>query len=198
MALYIIINNNKITTFNGKTYNRLNNAQTHTHMHAHTKKKKNIFIQSIGLIRRTGTEGEKHWKKWVFKTCLNDVFQKLSYGRSFQVEGTRHDNDLWPNALEPEQGFPVHVYQGINEGIWRESTDNNKNTLFMAPHLVRAQSTYTHFITHTHAHTLSLSHTHSLSLTHALSLSLTHTHYKYKHYWWWIGTIGRKWQISMQ
>ena len=63
MALYIIINNNKITTFNGKTYNRLNNAQTHTHMHAHTKKNKNIFIQSIGLIRRTGTEGEKHWKK---------------------------------------------------------------------------------------------------------------------------------------
>ena len=143
----------------------------HTHTHARThQKNNNIFIQSIGIIRRTGTEGEKHWKKWVFKTCLNDVFQKLSYGRSFQVEGPRHDNDLWPNALEPEQGFPVHVYQWINEGIWRESTDNNKNTLFMAPHLVRAQSTYTHFITHTHAHT------HTLSLSHTHSLSLSHTH----------------------
>ena len=68
--------------------------------------------------------------------------------------------------------------------------DDNNNGLFMAPHFVRAQSTYkdiricsvhyTHTCTHTHAHTrmhaYACTHTHTLACTHARAHAHTQTY----------------------
>ena len=75
------------------------------------------------------------------------------------------------------------------------------NRLFMAPHLIRAQSAFKdiriHSFHHTHTHTQKharararththITHTHHTH-THTHTHKQTHTHYKYMHYWWWIG-----------
>ena len=72
----------------------------------------------------------------------------------------------------------------------------NNNRLFMAPHLIRAQSAYkdirvhsfhhTHMHTHahtcTHMHTHTHAHTHTHMYTHTCTHTHTHTH-THMHYW---------------
>ena len=67
----------------------------------------------------------------------------------------------------------------------------------MAPHLVRAWSTYkdigsfssSHTHTHTHTHACTHTCTHN---THTYTHTHTHTYYKYMHSWWWAGRMRRK------
>ena len=54
------------------------------------------------------------------------------------------------------------------------------NRLFMAPHLVRAQSAYKD------QDSLISSHTHRCMCAHTLSHTHTRTQYKFIHYWWWL------------
>ena len=71
-----------------------------------------------------------------------------------------------------------------------------KNRLFVASHLVRAQSAYKDIKIHSfrHTHTHARTHAHTYTHTHAR----TRTRYKYMHCWRWAGTMKRKWQISIQ
>ena len=67
---------------------------------------------------------------------------------------------------------------------------NKKNRLFMVPHLERAHQgvqicAFHHTQTHedTHMHDC----THVCIPPHAHACTCTRTHYKYLHYWWWVG-----------
>ena len=66
--------------------------------------------------------------------------------------------------------------------------NNNNNRLFMAPHLVRAQSAYKDIricsFHHTHIHACMHIHKYTHTYTHTHTHTHTH-HYKYMHYWWW-------------
>ena len=62
---------------------------------------------------------------------------------------------------------------------------NNNNRLFMAPHLVRAQSAYKDIRIHSFYHRHVCTHTHTPPHTHTRAHA--HTHYAYMHCWWWIG-----------
>ena len=94
-------------------------AHTHTHTHTHTHHTMHTHARALTqvrahdhwgkYVRETRVEGYKHcWKRWVFKACLNDVWEsewRRQYGRPFQLEGPTCENDLWPNALELERGI---------------------------------------------------------------------------------------------
>ena len=71
----------------------------------------------------------------------------------------------------------------LTPGFLISPANNNNNRVFMAPHLIRAQSAYKdiriHSFHHSHTHT----HTQTCAPTHP------HTHNKYMHYCWWIGKM---------
>ena len=91
-------------------------------------------------------------------------FHKIVLFASFQHQKKKNDQGLSPPILIIMP--PTHPY--------------NNNRLFMAPHLVRAQSTYRHEDTlissHTHTHTFSLSLTHKHTHTRTTNTIITHTH----------------------
>ena len=95
-------------------------------------------------------------------------FHKIVLFASFQHQKKKNDQGLSPPILIIMP--PTHPY--------------NNNRLFMAPHLVRAQSTYRHEDTlissHTHTFSLSLTHKHTHTRTTNTIITHTHTHKKEK------------------
>ena len=72
------------------------------------------------------------------------------------------------------------------ESAVKQPGNNHYNRLCMAPHLVRASSSYNEIRIHSFHHTNT--HTHPDARTHARTHGArththTHTHYKYMHYW---------------
>ena len=97
-------------------------------------------------------QSERLWKqqKHIFKLLDNLPHEKL------------------PLVILSRFLFPTAVL-ALSVSFWWSFYNNNG--LFMAPHLVRAQSAYKDIRIH------SFHHTHRHTRTHA------HTHYKYLHYW---------------
>ena len=62
----------------------------------------------------------------------------------------------------------------------QEAEHNNNKRLFMARHFKRARSAYKDIRIRSFQH------------THTGTHACMHTHYKYMHYWWWVGRMRRK------
>ena len=110
------------------TQHMLTNAHTCTHTHTHEHVVRNLYGEKYVWETRGGLK--LCWKRWVFKACLNDVWEsewRRLYGRSFQVEGPTCENNLFPNALELERGIlRTHVSveeQRSLEGVYRRSSE---------------------------------------------------------------------------
>ena len=81
----------------------------------------------------------------------------------------------------------VGLKKSFDVGLFFKIPFNNNNRLFMAPHLIRAQSAYKHIRIHSFHHTHK--HTHTWTCVPAHPPTHTDTHNKYMHYCWWTGKM---------